>query len=40
MIFFAVGYSGLTVLVRRKIRKNRYDFLFNDNGEPIEKTIP
>ncbi len=37
VLSFAVCYSGLAVLIRRKIRKNRYDFLFKDNGEAIEK---
>ena len=32
-----IGYGGLSVFVRRKIRKNRYEYLFENNGQETGK---
>lgn len=37
VLAFTIGYGGLSVFVRRKIRKNRYEYLFENNGQEIGK---
>lgn len=37
VLAFTIGYGGLSVFVRRKIRKNRYEYLFENNGQETEK---
>ena len=37
VLAFTIGYGGLSVFVRRKIRKNRYEYLFENNGQETGK---
>lgn len=40
VLAFTIGYGGLSVFVRRKIRKNRYEYLFENNGQETGKNEP
>ena len=37
VLAFTIGYGGISVFVRRKIRKNRYEYLFENNSQETGK---